>query len=1154
MERTRSHSLPLFLIVLFVVSLLSPLAAHQQTTPVELDSVQAINEASARATSPEIFLSAGGAATGDEFDTMIAPGLDGYYVGGDFNRSMTFGNHQLQPTSPYSNGNEFYIAGIDSTGSWTFLAGADHSMGGVSFLTDITTVNGMAVITGYMFGQVNFGQTILNTQVLDGFVAVADPTGNWMWATAFQTLPNTTTDASIPQAISVDNVGDIVVAGYFSGETDFGGTAINVSNPEVFIAKLDGANGALKWVTSGGGIGQQVVTDVVTDLNGDYHISCLTQNNVLFGTTSYSTVGTQDSFIIKMTSAGSVTGISGYGIPSQIVSVEYMSIDSTGALYLGGIFEGTLAQSGWSITANKGGSDVFFIKKGSGSSNSNWAVIGGTNGNDVLEGMEMTSKDELIFTGYAQGTFTAGNKAITPDGNYDALVGGVSKTGSWTWLDVTDSPDFETGRGIAINGSDVVAVVGAFGGQSSSPSITKGGTTVTSTGGWDVYVWAFDSSMKQDSDSDGVPDFEDNCPSVANPGQGNTDFDEKGDECDPDDDNDGLTDNSPDLCARGGQYNWTSTQDFNDPANSTDWDRDGCRDGIEDDDIDNDGVNDDVDLCPRTSYNPPRPTWVSEASTDIDGDGCRDVDEDNDDDGDGFSDGSDDCSSIAGTSTLGEVGCLDTDGDGWADSRDDCPNQFGNSSENGKIACLDTDGDGWADVDDAFVNEPTQWADSDLDTYGDSAAGINPDACPNSAGTSTMDRIGCIDSDGDGYSNPDALWGVEDGADAFVDDNTQWSDFDADGFGDNYANQSWDDRNPDWPGTYVANAYNQDACPTREGTSWMDDTAGCPDADGDGWYNLHDAFPVDNTQWSDEDGDGYGDNQSGTTPDACIQRPGGSFTDRFGCSDYDEDGVSDPDPSANYFVSDGADAFFDEPTQWADSDIDGYGDNPLGFQPDACPELRDSSTVDRFGCADSDGDGISDPDTVWTTDNGADACPLVYGNSSADRIGCLDQDGDNYSDPTADWSLADGADAYPKDPTRWIKEADEDTQGASSMTTYLVGGVGFLILAGIGVLLFVRSKGEDETKAWANATAGQVAMPNFQAQPAAQVAMPNFQAQPAAQVAMPNFQAQPVAQIPPQPMAMPDPARDYYNGLLAQGYPHAEALSYTQQYFQEFRG
>ena len=156
MQSVRSHRLPLFLVVLFVLSVLSPLTIHQQPVPTELSSPQNIDEASGRASSPEIFLSAGGSATGDEFDTMITTGLDGYFVGGDFNRSMTFGTHQLQPTSPFSNGNEFYIAGIDSTGSWTFLIGADHSTGGVSFLTDISTVNGMAVSTGYMFGQVSF--------------------------------------------------------------------------------------------------------------------------------------------------------------------------------------------------------------------------------------------------------------------------------------------------------------------------------------------------------------------------------------------------------------------------------------------------------------------------------------------------------------------------------------------------------------------------------------------------------------------------------------------------------------------------------------------------------------------------------------------------------------------------------------------------------------------------------------------------------------------------------------------------------------------------------------------------------------------------------------------------------------------------------------
>ena len=49
-------------------------------------------------------------------------------------------------------------------------------------------------------------------------------------------------------------------------------------------------------------------------------------------------------------------------------------------------------------------------------------------------------------------------------------------------------------------------------------------------------------TLLQDDDEDFVADHEDNCPGVANTGQHNFDQDGLGDECDPDDDNDGLTD------------------------------------------------------------------------------------------------------------------------------------------------------------------------------------------------------------------------------------------------------------------------------------------------------------------------------------------------------------------------------------------------------------------------------------------------------------------------------------------------------------------------------------------------------------------------------------------------------------------------------------
>ena len=150
---------------------------------------------------------------------------------------------------------------------------------------------------------------------------------------------------------------------------------------------------------------------------------------------------------------------------------------------------------------------------------------------------------------------------------------------------------------------------------------------------------------------------------------------------------------------------------------------------------------------------------------------------------------------------------------------------------------------------------------------------------------------------------------------------------------------------------------------------------------------------------ADADGDGFID-----TLDDCVNTPGTSTQDKSGCPDGDGDGWSNV-----------GDDFPNEPTQWSDSDSDGFGDNPGGINPDSCTSVVGTSSSDRYGCPDSDSDSWSDPDGGWDAMQGADACESVWGNSTLDRNGCLDGDGDGQSDLN---------DILASDPTQWL-----DTDG-----------------------------------------------------------------------------------------------------------------------------
>ena len=1042
---------------------------------------------------------------------------------------------------------EPWIAKSDVNGNWQWIE--QVSITGASQYAE-ATINDIAVAsngdifaTGMFYDTISFGSiTLTSTGYWDCWTAKISPNGQWQWAQSlngdgdYDGVTVNTLDVVYGTSITTDSNNDPIIGGWFLGNTDVGVAADtgaqNGDDIEIFVAKYSNS-GNLQWSDVARGQGAQEVNSMVVDSSNSIWISTNFEVSMTFGSVvANAGINEIPVGIAKISQSGSWQ--SAYATTgSGSATVTDFSIDGQNNLLMSGVYSGSI-NLGSSLTS-AGQSDAFAASMSS-TGSWNWAKSVGGTSFDSGSGIEYDSNTGYTILGLSsQSSFSFSSQTFNTRGYNDSVIVTFGPNGNPVALFDAGSSADDAVSGIALLGNGALAVGGNYNG-----TIDFGTSTAQSqtTSVLMPYVWLTETIAVLDADGDGVADEDDNCPNTANPGQENTDLDSEGDACDSDDDNDGITDNFPDNCPRNSQTGWTSTRDFNDPPSSTDWDNDGCKDDHpEDNDDDNDGVLDVEDTCPRTSFNPPRPTWISEPGTDMDGDGCRDSDEDLNDDGDAFDDSFDDCPTYYGTSTQGEQGCADSDQDTWSDNSDTCPLQPGNSTENGKIACLDSDGDGWANVDDAFDYEPSQWIDSDGDGFGDNSAGLNPDDCVDTSGDSLYDRLGCYDFDGDGYSNPEGNWDSGNGADAFPQNPLQWSDFDGDGLGDNWGNLSWTDRPEGWPGQYVESiAENeQDTCPLRFGNSNQNGAYGCPDLDGDGWYDAIDSFINEPSQWADSDGDGFGDNLDGFNGDYCKDIAGDSTEDRKGCIDSDSDGYSDTDEFWTKYS--GGDVFAQDATQWSDIDGDGYGDNPGYPLSDDCVEVAGDSSVDRIGCSDFDSDGFSDPTSEWDLSSGADACPSVIGNSTNDRNGCYDSDGDGYSNKDNQWSYSDGADGYPDDPTRWGLPPSSDS---SSFGTVAIAGGGVLILVILGSLLFLRGRKGEETM-----MPNQMGYHNQQIhQGTHQKIIPAVNHQPASNV---NQQYQ-------QPNSQSDPARDYYQNLVSQGYPHEHAVAYTQQYFPNFQG
>jgi PKD repeat protein len=259
-----------------------------------------------------------GSTNTDMANAVAVDGSGNVYVTGFFEGTANFGGATL--TSPYGTDLDVFVAKYSSAGAhaWSKNFPNTGNDEGTAIAVDS---GGNIALAGFFTNGINFTggavQALVpptlfaRNGVSDGFVARFDTNGNHIWSRQIGTA-NSEDQA---RGVAVDASGNVVVAGYVMGATDFGGGSVAiVGNANGYVAKYSAATGAYSWAKLFTGANTDSYGDAVTvDGAGNVLVSGSFTVTTDFGGATLSAVGSRDGFVAKYNGGGTIAWARGFG-------------------------------------------------------------------------------------------------------------------------------------------------------------------------------------------------------------------------------------------------------------------------------------------------------------------------------------------------------------------------------------------------------------------------------------------------------------------------------------------------------------------------------------------------------------------------------------------------------------------------------------------------------------------------------------------------------------------------------------------------------------------------------------------------------------------------------------------------------------------------
>jgi len=413
--------------------------------------------------------------------TCIKTDSAGYiYIAGYFSTSINIGtNAMLLNFTANVQSKEIFLAKLDSTG-YCYWARSGGQYYDDRILGMDVDADGNSVVTGTFWegAGINIGPLNITGSAFGSgdqcFIAKHDKNGNAVWGTFV--CSESGDDQGLD--IATDKAGNHYIVGFMTGSTLYcGGAAVTATNPNTgahkhcyWLAKMK-SNGQFQWARTFGNLpwdpahNKYIERDIAlcVDDSGGVYITGGYDNVRPFGTTSLTSQGGIDAFVLKYDTSGNYKWVTNIGSSKDDWGNGICS-DKHGHIYVVGEHRDSLYMD-TVMVKNYDKRDAFIFKVDANTGKPYWGKRAGSDlGSERANDVWADSNCHIYVAGDINEGAKFGDNIIVPTGKYlEAFVAKISPEGKWQWAVTGGGIDSnDRGNAIAKGKNDQLYTCGYF--------------------------------------------------------------------------------------------------------------------------------------------------------------------------------------------------------------------------------------------------------------------------------------------------------------------------------------------------------------------------------------------------------------------------------------------------------------------------------------------------------------------------------------------------------------------------------------------------------------------------------------------------------------------------------------------------------------------